>query len=118
MVNFLDYDGLTTYNEELLSRHIPIITRLSNQSYFYLNKNDAALLEKNSIILINLSQNLSTSVGSSTYLYPYDSLQNDACGGGSYPVGTSNLGTITFGSGGSRRYGLLIRTGDTTWVMI
>ena len=117
MINFLDYEGLTTYNEKLLGRHIPIITRASNQSYFYINKDDAALLEKNSIILINLSQNLSTSVGSSTYLYQYDSFQTDYCGG-SYPVGTSNLGTITFGSGGSRRYGLLIRTGDTTWIMI
>ena len=117
MTNFLDYEGLATYNEELLGRHIPVITRLSNQSYLYISKNDAALLEKNSIILIDLGYNQSTSVGSYSYLYQYDSLQSDSCGG-YYPVGTSNLGTVTFGAGGMKRYGLLIRTGDTTWIMI
>ena len=113
MANFLDYEGLTTYNKKLLSRHIPMINKYSGSGYFYITKTDAELLENNSIIIINLNATTSIAANSSTEIYQYDTI--DACSG---PSGTSYLGTVTFASAGQKRYGLLIRTGDTNWIMV
>ena len=114
MTNFLDYEGLTTYNEELLGRHIPTIYKYAGMSQFYITKTDAELLENNSIILINLNGVLSISASSSTQIYQYDTI--DVCTGGA--SNAAYLGTVMFASTGQKRYGLLIRTGDTTWIMI
>ena len=113
MANFLDYEGLTTYNKELLSRHIPMISKYSGSTDFYITKTDAELLENNSIIIINLNATTSIAANSSTGIYQYDTV--DICG---YFTGTARVGTVTFASTGQKRYGLLIRTGDTNWIMV
>lgn len=114
---FLDYEGLTTYNEELLSRHIPIISRYSGSSYFNVNTTDYNILEANSILIVDLGYNTSLSAGSSTSLYKYTHLEYDACGN-SYPSGTAYLGNVKYGSTGTKRYCLMVRTGQNSWILI